>query len=154
MATKQKTQKRQAAPEPEVELEEAEADEETTGSGSKKQEVTFGVRDLCELIKEKTGKEYKPKDVRTLIRKMARDGSGRVNREIVAGNKSRYDWSGPDDPEVKRILKAAVGGEVEAGRKEALDKLKERREAQKAAKEAAAAAESSDEDEEEEAEEV
>ena len=54
--------------------------------------------------------------------------------EIVAGNKSRYAWSGPDDPEVKAILRAVKGGEVEAGKKEALDKLKEQKAAKAAAK--------------------
>lgn len=153
MATKQKTKQTKA---PEPELEDAEVDEETTGNGSKAQDVTFGVRHLADHIKETTGKEYKPKDLRTLIRKMARDGSNRVNREIVAGNKTRYDWSGPDDPEVKRIVKAVKAGEVEEGRKAALDKLKERREAEKAKKEAAAAEEPEElgaEDEEEDEEE-
>lgn len=100
-------------------------------------EITFGVRDLCEYLTAHNdkGKEYKPKDVRALIRRMAREDDPRVDREIVAGNKTRYDWpDGLKDPEVKRIIKAVTSGEIETARMEALNKLKER----KAEKEAAA----------------
>lgn len=107
---------------------------ESTAKGKKAaEEEVWGVRNgLIPLIKEKTGKDYTPREVRTLLRKMARDG-GRIDREIVAGNKSRYAWDGPSDPEVKAIIKAVKGGEIEAGKKAALDKLK----ADKAAKTAA-----------------
>lgn len=95
-------------------------------------EVTFGVADLCRLVKKKTGKEYSTRDMRTLLRKMAREEKPRVAREITAGNRSRYDWTGPNDPEVKAVLKAVEKGEIEAGRKEALDKLKEKKAKEKA----------------------
>lgn len=119
-----------------------ELDTEVTPAPSKKskaaaepaEEESFGVRALIALIKEKTGKEYNPREVRTLLRKMAREGKG-VEREIIAGNKSRYVWEGPDDAEVKAVLKAVKGGEIEASKKAALDKLK----SDKAAKNAAAA---------------
>lgn len=111
----------------EAELDELDADEgsDEKPKGKKTDDVTFGVADLCKVAKKVTGKDYTTRDMRTLIRKMARDGSGRINREIVAGNRSRYDWSGPNDPEVKAILKALKAGELEAGKKEALAKLKE-----------------------------
>lgn len=133
MATRSKTK---AAPveDDELELEELEETEEAPAKGKKAAaDEVWGVRDLIALIKEKTGKEYSPREVRTLLRKMARDGSNRVEREVIAGNKSRYSWDGPSDPEVKTILAAVKGGEIEAGKKEALDKLK----ADKAAKQAA-----------------
>jgi hypothetical protein len=101
------------------------------------QEVTFGVRDLCDWLTEHNdqGKVYQPKDLRNLIRKMAREDTPRVDREVIAGNKTRYDWpQGVKDPEVKRIIKAVQKGEIEQARKEQLDSLKER----KAAKDAAA----------------
>ena len=121
----------------EVELEELddEVEDEAPAKGKAKKvpaDDVWGVRNLIELIKEKTGKDYTPREVRTLLRRMARDG-GRINREIIPGNKSRYAWNGPTDPEVKAILVAVKGGEIEAGKKEALDKLK----ADKAAKSAA-----------------
>ena len=124
--------KKKPAPEPVVEeeddeLEELDEDEETEAPTSKKgaaaQTVTFGAADLAKLASKVAGKEYTAKTIRTLLRKMARDG--RITREISPENRSRYDWSGPDDPEVKKILKAIKGGEIEAARKEALDKLKE-----------------------------
>src|SRR5688572_8070151 len=97
-----------------LELEDLDEDVEEEASTSTKQEITFGVNHLIALIKKKTGKEYKPREVRTLLRKMARDGSGRIEREISPDNRTRYNWSGPDDPEVKRVLKAVGGGEIEA----------------------------------------
>jgi hypothetical protein len=67
---------------------------------------------------------------------MARDG--RLTREISPQNRSRYSWTGPDDPEVKKIVKAIKGGEIEQARNEALAKLKEQKAAERAAKKAAA----------------
>lgn len=98
------------------------------------EETSFGVRDLIALVKTKTGKEYKPREVRTQLRAMAR--AGKINREIIPGNKQRYSWSGPDDAEVKAFIKEAKGGAIEANKKAALDKLK----SDKAKKSAAAPA--------------
>lgn len=148
-----------------LELDELEDDEETTpakkakgkAKKAKPEDDIFGVRKLIELIEEETEKVYTPREIRTLLRKMAQDGKGRVERQIVAGNKTRYEWTGPTDPEVKRILKAVTGGEVEAGKKEALDKLKASQAAKKAkapakaekGKKAKAVAPPDDEDEDE-----
>lgn len=97
-------------------------------------EVEFGVSDIAELISVKFNKVVKTRDLRTLLRKMARDG--RLNREIVAGNRDRWVWTGPNDPEVDTILDAFENGELEADKKEKLDALKERKAAQRAAKKA------------------
>ena len=83
----------------------------------------WGVQQLRALIKEKTGKDYKPREIRTLLRKMAREDKT-IDREIVAGNKTRYSWSGPTDPEVRAVLKNVKGGAIETAKKAALDKLK------------------------------
>lgn len=85
----------------------------------------FGIQELVAHIKEETDKDYTPREVRTLLRKMARDGSSRVNREVSAENRSRYSWSGPDDAEVQAVIAAVGEGEIEADKKAALDKLKE-----------------------------
>jgi len=131
MATKKSTKAKPA--EEDLELEELEDETEEADEAPAADEV-WGVRNgLIPLIKEKTGKDYTPREIRTLLRKMAREENARIDREVIPGNKSRYAWDGPDDPEVKAILKAVKGGEVEAGKKEALDKLK----ADKAAKTAA-----------------
>lgn len=116
-----------------AELEEADEDETPAKAKKAEEPAIWGVRNLIALIKEKTGKEYKPREVRTLLRKLARDGK-QIDREIVAGNKTRYAWTGPTDPEVKLILKSVKGGAIEASKKAALDKLK----ADKAARDAAA----------------
>jgi hypothetical protein len=140
-STKSKASKAKAkAPEPEVVDEELELDEvdgdEVEETGSKKsaqQEVTFGASDLARHLTEKSGKTVSPRELRTLIRKMARDGKGRVQREITAGNRTRYNWSGLDDPEVQAIIAAFEGGELEADKQAKLAELKERKAAKKAA---------------------
>ena len=117
-----------------LELEELGDDstDDTETKSSKSDEVTFGVKDLCDHVEKETGKKYTTREMRTLIRKMAREDKPRVNREVIPGNRSRYDWpKGPKDPEVKAIVAAAKGGEIEAGKKEALDKLKKDKAAKK-----------------------
>lgn len=139
------------------ELEEDEVVEEKPASkkaSRKTDAVNFGIQDLVKLVKKETTQDTDPRSLRTLIRKMARDESGRVKREITAGNRTRYDWSGPNDPEVRNILEAFKAGELEEDKKAKLAALKERKAAQNAAKAKAAAeaeVEEVDEDEEEEA---
>lgn len=115
-------------------LEELEDDEATEAAPKKSgaDEVTFGASDLAKLLTEKGGKKISARDLRTLLRKMARDG--RIDREITPGNRTRYDWSGPNDPEVKKIIAAVTKGELEEGKREALNKLKEQKAAKQAAK--------------------
>lgn len=113
-----------------LELEELDEDEaeDTQPKKSKKgsdDEVAFGASDLAALLSEKTGKKITARDLRTQLRRMARRGD--IERDIVAGNKSRYSWSGPNDPEVKKIIKAVLAGEMEDAKKEQLAKLKEQK---------------------------
>lgn len=137
------------APEPEEELETEELDEEefeevaedeATDAPAKKagkgsaNDVTFGVAHLASHLSDKTGKTVTTRELRTLIRKMARDESGRVDREIVAGNRTRYDWpDGLKHPEVKAIIAAYTSGEGEIEKKEKLAALKAKGAAKKAA---------------------
>jgi hypothetical protein len=121
-----------------AELEEVDEDEAPAKAKGKTAKAAaepeiWGVRNLIALIKEKTGKEYNPREVRTLLRRLARDGR-QIDRDVIAGNKSRYSWTGADDPEVRLILKSVKGGSIEAAKKAALDKLK----TDKAARDAAA----------------
>jgi len=128
------------APEPEVsddelELDEVDGDEveEAPAKSKSTQEVTFGASDLAQHLSETSGKKVTPRELRTLIRKMARDGSGRVEREITAGNRTRYNWSGIDDPEVQKIIEAFNSGELEADKQAKLAELKENKAKKKAA---------------------
>lgn len=115
-------------------------------------EEVFGVSDIVELLKVRTGKTVKTRDLRILLRKMARDG--RLDREIVAGNRNRWVWSGPEDPEVDLIIEAFEAGELEADKQEKLQALKDKKAAERAAKaKAAAEAEDEAEDDDEELEE-
>jgi len=108
----------------------------------------FGVSDVADLIQVRTGKAVKTRDLRTLLRKMARDG--RLDREIVAGNRERWTWSGAEDPEVEAIIEAYEAGELEADKQEKLAALKERKAEQRAAAKAAKEAEEADDEELEE----
>ena len=94
-------------------------------------ETAFGVSDIAAIIKVRFNKDVKTRDLRTLLRKMARDG--RLDREIVAGNRDRWEWTGPEDAEVETILDAYEAGELEADKKEKLDALKARKAEQRAA---------------------
>lgn len=130
------------------ELEEDEV-EETKPTAKKKagSDIVFGIQDLISLIKAETGEVTDGRAIRTLIRKMARDESGRVNRVITPGNRTRYNWSGPNDKEVRAIVEAFKGGELEEEKKAKLDALKAQKAAKTAAKKAAAAIEEVEEDE-------
>jgi len=127
-----KAAKPAAKPAPKVEATEAES--------------VFGVADVAELIKVETGKVVKPRDLRVLLRKMARDG--RLDREIVAGNRDRWVFEGPEDPEVEAIIEAYNAGELDADKKEKLDALKAKKAADRAAKKEAEAEESDEDDDE------
>jgi cobalamin biosynthesis Mg chelatase CobN len=146
LATRTKA-KPKPQPEPEVEEVEDEVEDEETeldeldedveeeapakATRSRDDEVTYGAAHLAKDASKVAGKEIKPRDLRTLLRKMARDG--RIQRDIVAGNRSRYDWpEGRQHPEVKKVLRAIRDGELEAGKREALQKLKDRKAAEKA----------------------
>lgn len=136
MATRKKAAEAEAEVEElddDVELEELDEDVEEDAKPAKKtlkkraDAPAFGIQELCALLEEEMGKAYTPREVRTQLRKMARDGSGRIDREIDPNNRSRYSWTGADDPEVVAIIAAVSGGEIEANKKEALDALKERK---------------------------
>jgi hypothetical protein len=133
MATKAKAAPAKAAPAPEPEVEE--------------EAEIFGVASVADLIKVRTGKTVKTRDLRILLRKLARDG--RLDRKIVAGNRARWEFDGPEDPRVAVILEAYDNGELEADKKEKLDALKARKAAQKAEAAKAKAAEEAEDDSEE-----
>lgn len=115
-----------------------------------KGDAVYGVSDIVALLAA-NGQTTTTRELRTLLRKMARDG--RLDREIVAGNRARWEFAGPEDPQVQAIIAAFNGGELEADKKEKLQALKERKAAQIAAKKAAEAeAEEEVEDDEEELE--
>lgn len=138
-----KAKSRKAA---EVEVEDEIEEDEVVETKSTRQEVTFGVADLAALLEKKTGKKVTTRELRTLLRKMARDG--RINREIIPGNRARYDWTGPSDPEVKAVVKAFAAGELEQDKQEKLAALKQRKAEKKAAAAAAAKQAEVEEDDE------
>lgn len=138
MATK-KTTKKAAKPKVE-EVEDIELDDEV----EEVQEVKpFGVAGVVELIKEELGQTTTTRELRILLRKMARDG--RLDREIIPGNRARWEFAGPDDPQVKAILKAFKAGELEDDKREKLEALKQQKAKERAAKAKAQAEEAEEE---------
>lgn len=115
----------------EGEVEEAPAKKKSAGNG--RPSVKFGIRHVCDILSADLGKEVTPRELRTLARRLAKDASGRIDREIVAGNREMYSWSGPKDPEVVALIAAYKGGEAEIEKKAKLDALKESRAAKPAA---------------------
>lgn len=87
-------------------------------------EVTNGTQWLAAHVNEQLSTEYKPYDLRVILRKMAKDGS--LDR-AVGDDRSRYDFSGPNDPVVRALIKALKSGDLERERKAKLDALKEGR---------------------------
>lgn len=141
-ATKTRTTKAKPAPEPEVEeiddleLDEPEDDEidevEDTPApkkatkakakaAAKDDKPAFGTAELAAHVSEATGKTYDGKAIRVLLRKMAKDG---VIARTVGEDRARYSFTGPNDPQVKAIVKAVKSGAIEAERKASLDKVK------------------------------
>jgi hypothetical protein len=138
MAARRTTKKAAAKPveEPEIdevvedeEFEEVDQAEETDApaktKGTGRPQVDFGIRQVCDILSEKTGKDVTPRELRVLARKLAKDQTGRIDREIVAGNRSQYSWSGANDPEVKALIKAFMAGEGDEEKKAKLAALKE-----------------------------
>jgi len=158
MAVAKKTAAKAAKPvEPEIdELEELETDEiepeemeeieedepapkpRKAKAERKTPEVTFGIADLARYLSEGREKPVTTRELRTLARKLAKDGSGRVNREIIPGNRARYDWPGIDHPEVQALIDAFNSGELEEDKRAKLQALKEKKDAERAAAKAAA----------------
>lgn len=145
-ATRTRT-KAKPAPEPEVEdiddleLEEAgddDADEVEDAPAPKKStkakakaaakddKPAFGTSELAAHVSEATGKSYDGKAIRVLLRKMAKDG---VIERTVGEDRARYSFTGPNDPQVKAIVKAVKAGAIEAEKKAGLDRAKASKEA-------------------------
>lgn len=94
-------------------------------AGKGRPSVDFGIRHVCEILSKKTGKTVEPRELRTLARRLARDEQNqRIDREIVAGNRTMYSWDGPNHPEVKALIAAYLDGEGEIEKKAKLDALK------------------------------
>lgn len=132
----------------------ADEDEEETprskkgrrASADDEESTAYGAKWLAEYISEETGKELTSVNIRVLLRKMARDGS--LDRE-VGEDRSRYSFSGPNDPIVKAVLKHVKEGAIEKEKAERVADLKERKAAKKASKAKAAPEPDEDEDEDE-----
>lgn len=112
--------------------------------------IDFGSPELASYVTEKTGENYSARDIRMLLRKLAKDG--KLAREVGV-DKQRYEFTGPNDATVKLVLKMIQDGTAKALKQEGLQKVKDLAAERKAAKAAAAEAKAEDEMEEVEEEE-
>lgn len=115
-------------------------------SEDEEESTSRGAAWLAEYINEETGKEYTGANIRVLLRKLAR--SGVLDREI-GEDRSRYAFTGPNDPIVKAALKAVKEGDLEREKAERLQAVKDGKATKKAAKKAAPVEPDEDEDEDE-----
>jgi hypothetical protein len=101
----------------------AKAPVEKPAPAAQRPDVEFGTQWLVDHVNEKCGANYKAYDLRVLLRKMAKNNE--LDREVGA-DRSRYSFTGPNDPVVKAVVKKVGDGAVEAEKKASLDKLKEK----------------------------
>lgn len=112
----------------------------------------YGAAWLADYVNEQVeGKNYSAANIRVLLRKLAADGT--LDRE-VGTDRSRYSFSGPNDPIVKAVVKHVKAGTLEAAQKARLEAVASKKAdaapAKKAGKKASApVVEEDDEDEEE-----
>lgn len=115
----------------------AEDDEETQ---------SYGASWLADYVNAEAGKNYSAANIRVLLRKLASDGT--LDR-AVGEDRSRYAFTGPNDPIVKAVLKHVKDGALEKEKAERLEAVKAKKAAAKS-KKAAEVDEDEDEDEIEE----
>lgn len=85
-------------------------------------EITFGSAWLAEHVNEQTGSNYNAFGIRTLLRKLVKDGV--INRD-VGTDRSRYNFeAGAKDPVVRAVVKAVKDGSAAAAKKEKIEEAK------------------------------
>lgn len=110
--------------------------------------IEFGTKELAEHVNKEAGTSYDAYNLRILLRKLTKDG---VLARVESEGRSRYSFTGPEDPQVVAIVAAVKDGAAEKAKQERLDGLKAQRAATKKAapKKKAAAKEAEPEVEEE-----
>lgn len=91
---------------------------------------------LASHITEQTGQSYDSRSVRMLLRRVAKDPNGPLQRAI-GEERGRYSFQGPADPTVKVIVEMVKSGEAQRIKREGLDAVKAKADAKKAAAKAA-----------------
>jgi hypothetical protein len=115
---------------------ELEADEvdETPAPKAKKAaapKIEFGTKELAAHVNAEAGTSYDAYNLRILLRKLTKDG---VLERVESEGRSRYSFTGPEDPQVQAIVEAVKSGAAEKAKAERLEKLKADRDAKKADK--------------------
>jgi hypothetical protein len=92
--------------------------------------IEFGTKELAAHVNAEAGTSYDAYNLRILLRKLTKDG---VLERVESEGRSRYSFTGPEDPQVVAIVEAVKSGAAEKAKQERLDKLKADRADKKAA---------------------
>jgi hypothetical protein len=92
--------------------------------------IEFGTKELAAHVNAEAGTTYDAYNLRILLRKLTKDG---VLERVESEGRSRYSFTGPEDPQVVAIVEAVKSGAAEKAKQERLDKLKADRADKKAA---------------------
>lgn len=111
--------------------EEEEAPPKKKAAAKKKDSNEKGTGWLAEYVNEQLETNYKPYDLRIILRKMSKAGELERN---VGEDRSRYTFSGPKDPVVVSLVAKLKDGALEKERKEKLSELKDKKSTKKKAK--------------------
>lgn len=141
-APRKKASKKAAAVEEKPKRRRAAADDDEESSA-------YGASWLADYINEATGKNYTAANIRVLLRKLAKDGV--LDRE-VGEDRSRYAFTGPNDPIVKAALKHVKDGALEKEKAERLEAVKANKAAKKTGKKAAPEPEEDEDEDDDEVE--
>lgn len=87
----------------------------------KAEPIQFGSAWLAEHVSKETGKDYNAFGIRTLLRKLVKDG---VLDRNVGEDRSRYSFSGPNDATVKAVIKAIKSGDAEKAKAAKIEEAK------------------------------
>lgn len=92
--------------------------------------IEFGTKELAAHVNAEAGTAYDAYNLRILLRKLTKDG---VLARVESEGRSRYSFTGPEDPQVVAIVAAVKDGAAEKAKQERLDGLKAQRAATKKA---------------------
>jgi hypothetical protein len=93
-----------------------------TEAKPKTPEIQYGSAWLAEHVNAQTGSNYNAFGIRTLLRKLVKDG---VIQRDVGTDRSRYNFeAGAKDPVVRAVVKAVKDGSAETAKKEKIAEAK------------------------------
>lgn len=110
------------APAPKAKKAKKAADEKPAKAAAPK--IEFGTKELAAHVNAEAGTSYDAYNLRILLRKLTKEG---VLERVESEGRSRYSFTGPEDPQVQAIVAAVKDGAAEKAKAERLEGLKAQR---------------------------